>query len=178
MTATLPAVGCIGLFGGDATPMERAAHPSCISIRASAKTTTPHHHVTQPPKLRGARQRIRRTTSAANTGALSRTAPETQLLSFVGRNLRGQRGKALQLCFCHKPPNARHHPRPRATYMRGALKGRRVHAVVRLRACEHSRRICFDTTHSTFAATTRDSASSAQIQSKHRRLRFYTPSGL
>jgi hypothetical protein len=30
-------------------------------------------------------------------------------------------------------PNARHHPRPRATYMRDFVMGRRVHAVVRLR---------------------------------------------
>src|SRR5215213_1928282 len=29
------------------------------------------------------------------------------------------------------PPNARHHPRPYSTYMRGMLMGRRVHAVVR-----------------------------------------------
>jgi hypothetical protein len=27
-------------------------------------------------------------------------------------------------------PNARHHPRPDTMYMRGTLKGRRVHAVV------------------------------------------------
>src|ERR1041385_6624636 len=29
-----------------------------------------------------------------------------------------------------KPPNARHHPRPCATYMRGIVVGRRVHDVV------------------------------------------------
>jgi hypothetical protein len=35
--------------------------------------------------------------------------------------------------FRHEPPNARHHPRPHSMYMRGFVKGRRVHAVVRLR---------------------------------------------
>jgi hypothetical protein len=29
-----------------------------------------------------------------------------------------------------KVPNARHHPRPNATYMRGTVMGRRVQAVV------------------------------------------------
>ncbi len=33
----------------------------------------------------------------------------------------------------YQESNARHHPRPYSTFMRGTLMGRRVHAVVRLR---------------------------------------------
>ena len=37
-----------------------------------------------------------------------------------------------------KRPNARHHPRPRSTCMRGSVMGRRVHAVVRRRALSNA----------------------------------------
>jgi hypothetical protein len=43
--------------------------------------------------------------------------------------------QSIQLCFRFdaERPNARHHPRPNSTYMRGNVMGRRVHAVVMLR---------------------------------------------
>src|SRR2546422_2296342 len=35
------------------------------------------------------------------------------------------------LCESRQVPNARHHPRPHSTIMKGSVEGRRVHAVVR-----------------------------------------------
>ena len=47
MKAALPAVGCIGLFGGGPTLIARGAIPSLSNIQASMKTTAPHNHVAQ-----------------------------------------------------------------------------------------------------------------------------------
>ena len=52
-----------------------------------------------------------------------RSAPPTRAIEFP------KHGNAFQ--FYASMPNARHHPRPNSTIMRGTLMERRVHAVVR-----------------------------------------------
>jgi hypothetical protein len=100
MRSSVSAVGCIGLFGGDATSRERGArHP---------------HDLRLPPTTRE-----------------SQHAPLARRDWFSPA--RESARQPLTSMIRDKPPNARHHPRPHATLMKGKLRGRRVHAVVRCR---------------------------------------------
>jgi len=107
MKDKLNPVGCIGLFGGDSTPTKRGAHSTHISIQPPTKTTAPRSHVIRPSKKREARQRARRTTFAANTGALSRKPRRTQLFSCrEARRARSAKTKP----FTSRAPQATERP--------------------------------------------------------------------
>ena len=73
MTSHVSAVGCIGLFGGDAAPRARGAHSPCLSLprRGLGNQSTPRRHITPVLFSRG----ILRANLYASCFATSRRTP-------------------------------------------------------------------------------------------------------